>query len=1401
MSSRTQTLIIALLVLALLLPGAILNVPIARASAPASTPAALPSGTLGVEFDRYLPGDEVVGAAATNQVEPDIARGGDISLVAWTDWRSTPSGYGSFYETGKDVYAMRLDANGTPLDPVAFPVSQNPGDEENPLVAWNGTHWLVVFESTGLNGTGGYYEKSLSAVRVAPDGTVVDANPIRIFNTLPTSTDWSVASNGDEWVVAFQGTAASLDLQAIRITADGELLQPATSLVPQTYYMRFHLRLAYASGVYLLTWSDYDDTKAIRFDENLNLLDPAPFVLLPAVNLRRLISNGSQFYIVWEEQQPDFSMAVMGSRLSTDGTKLDGDGDNISATFEPQPYTAIGVVWDGLLWRVNWSNNDALRMARVDADGQVLNPGGLIIPGPSSGVSAGTSLGGVHMVWETYTSWQNDIFSANITAQDTAGPNTALSTGGPMQIRADTAAGGNGYMVVYRSDTGENGRILAQPLDADGDPLLAEPVQLDLGSMGNTPGAPTVAWNGSLYLAVWNRSGAIYAQRIQQDGTKVDPNPISALSGFGPVDVAAVGDVFLVAGLRYGGNVQIIYPVGVRLRGSDGVILDGTPIILGENYTRSMGLASFGDRWMAVSFATWSHDESIGSTVGKFIQADGSTGVAFSIYGPYTMGGNGIIEVSAASDGTSALALQSVEVTSGVELDLVGVIVNGDGSLEPAVNLTPWSGNQYRPRVAWDGSQYIAVYNEQKNRFAPHTMDAIDATSDLFGMRISAAGVPIDPHGFAFSASTTAEAFPNITAAGGVALLSGSVVLNPAPYAAHRAGYELFGAGGNQPPVAVAAGNTSNGDVPLTVTFSSAGSSDPDGSLAGYLWDFGDGSSSAEPDPSHTYTAPGNYVATLTVTDDGGAQNVDTFAVAATAPNLLPIAEGSAEPPSGPPPLDVTLSASGSYDPDGSLGNFMWEFEDGSTYWGPTAYFTFNTNGVHPVILTVYDNRGAADSTTVYVYVGQPNQNPVAAASANPTTGGAPLDVDFSSAGSYDPDGDIVSYAWDFGDGDSSTLPNPAHTYQFPGLYLATLTVIDDDGATASASVEVQVDVAVYGLSLSADMAASGKPGETIQYALALTNTGNTPDTFLITTTVSAGQWETSAPASVGPLDPGESAALPVQVTIPAGVEDGEQSVATLTATSAGDPAVSDSAVLTTTAQVTYGVSLSPTMLEGSGVPGSTAAYTLTLTNSSDVPLSFTLSTEALWTVELSSASFSLQAGESAELVAAVTIPAGAAAGDQDSALIHAASVERPDLTAEATLVTSAQALYAVMLSPTSLQGSGLPGSSVAYTLTLTNTGNSALSFAISATGTWTVTLETALVDLEPGGSATLVASVHIPAGAMDGEQDTTTLLAQAVGHPEAAAQATLITTAVTNPPQELVHTFLPLIVRVQGTR
>jgi hypothetical protein len=96
------------------------------------------------------------------------------------------------------------------------------------------------------------------------------------------------------------------------------------------------------------------------------------------------------------------------------------------------------------------------------------------------------------------------------------------------------------------------------------------------------------------------------------------------------------------------------------------------------------------------------------------------------------------------------------------------------------------------------------------------------------------------------------------------------------------------------------------------------------------------------------------------------------------------------------------------------------------------------------------------------VYVGgDANQPPVAGASANPTSGTAPLDVAFTGTGS-DSDGTVVSYEWTFGDGASSTSQNPTHIYT-SGTYTAILTVTDDDGATGSDSVAITVSESTTG--------------------------------------------------------------------------------------------------------------------------------------------------------------------------------------------------------------------------------------------------------------------------------------------------------------------------------------------------
>ena len=277
---------------------------------------------------RFVPGDDLVGPVAGDQISPQIASGGTTHLAVWADKRSILTGFGNFdFETSTDIYAIRLDELGNPIELLPFPITTGPGSQENPQVVWNGTNWLVVYESYCLNGTGYYYEKSLEAVRVSLDGLVLDPTPIKIFNVVPDTGMRSVASNGSSWMLAFQGTAAGYDLMALRISADGVVQDPPVhTLVPATYYLRFHLRLVYANGVYLLTWSE-PDTLGIRFDQDLNVLDAQPIPLMPGFPLADIESNGSQFYAVWNVQDPwNYQITVTGSRISTAGVMLDGAG-------------------------------------------------------------------------------------------------------------------------------------------------------------------------------------------------------------------------------------------------------------------------------------------------------------------------------------------------------------------------------------------------------------------------------------------------------------------------------------------------------------------------------------------------------------------------------------------------------------------------------------------------------------------------------------------------------------------------------------------------------------------------------------------------------------------------------------------------------------------------------------------------------------------------------------------------------------------------------------------------------------------------------------------------------------------------------------------------------------------
>ncbi len=174
------------------------------------------------------------------------------------------------------------------------------------------------------------------------------------------------------------------------------------------------------------------------------------------------------------------------------------------------------------------------------------------------------------------------------------------------------------------------------------------------------------------------------------------------------------------------------------------------------------------------------------------------------------------------------------------------------------------------------------------------------------------------------------------------------------------------------------------------------------------------------------------------------------------AGNVAPVAIVEANPTRGEAPLTVEFDASRSYDPDGLIVSYLWDFGDGTTAEGLQARHTYTQNGIYLVTLTVIDSFGARDQDRVRIVVGNPP--PRAILAATPTSGWPPLTVTFDGSASFDPEGEgIVRYEWDFGDGGAARGARVSHTFREPGIYEVRLTVTDADGASSVASLNVHV--------------------------------------------------------------------------------------------------------------------------------------------------------------------------------------------------------------------------------------------------------------------------------------------------------------------------------------------------------
>lgn len=250
--------------------------------------------------------------------------------------------------------------------------------------------------------------------------------------------------------------------------------------------------------------------------------------------------------------------------------------------------------------------------------------------------------------------------------------------------------------------------------------------------------------------------------------------------------------------------------------------------------------------------------------------------------------------------------------------------------------------------------------------------------------------------------------------------------------------------------LAVLEADTLTGESPLTISFDATSST---GNIVSYEWMFGDGDSGSGNITNHTFTAAGNYIVTLTVNDVTGAYDQETVSVTVTSPtasNTPPQAVISSSATVGDVPLQVDFDGAGSYDSEGTIVTYRWDMGDGGIEYGPQITYTYSSAGTFSATLTVTDEGGLTDSISTPVIVnaspGEDNIPPNAIITASTSRGYAPLSVTFDAAQSVDPDGQINSYTWNFGDGSTGTGVSTTHSYTQPAVYTVTLRVTDNMG-------------------------------------------------------------------------------------------------------------------------------------------------------------------------------------------------------------------------------------------------------------------------------------------------------------------------------------------------------------------
>jgi PKD repeat protein len=233
------------------------------------------------------------------------------------------------------------------------------------------------------------------------------------------------------------------------------------------------------------------------------------------------------------------------------------------------------------------------------------------------------------------------------------------------------------------------------------------------------------------------------------------------------------------------------------------------------------------------------------------------------------------------------------------------------------------------------------------------------------------------------------------------------------------------------------------GCAPLLVSFTNQSSTAP----FSWHWDFGDGDSSLLANPlPHNYPNQGVYQVYLTAIGPNGCSDTDTARFKVTV--LKPVAAFAADLSSGCAPLDVNFNNQST-----SATHYMWNFGDGTTSTSASPSHTYVQNGSYSVTLIAIDSINGCSDTISYNNLIQVSSLQTNYQAPDTVFACAPYAVNFSDASG------ASTYAWDFGDGNTSSDPNPYHVYQSPGVFTVSLVTTQGNSGCAQSIPQFQTFV------------------------------------------------------------------------------------------------------------------------------------------------------------------------------------------------------------------------------------------------------------------------------------------------------------------------------------------------------